>query len=172
MRRGFTILEVMIALIVMSIGLVALYSLQIVAIDGNVTAQEFTQATGLAERWVEKLRRDSISWTNGANLPASLRRQSEWLDAFPGEMTNKDLLTRGMGRDILDPRFCIKYRATSVPPADPDPKVMRVDVRVLWPRRDSSLEAYLDCPAPMMEALHLRHTWQVSLPTLLYRHES
>jgi len=162
-------LEIMVALVVVSIGLVALYSLQVLAIDGNITAQEITQATAVGERWTETLRRDAITWTDSTTMPPALRRHGVWQDAT-SEMVNKDFVSRHDDEDVLDPRFCVKYRVDTVPPATPDPRMLRVDVRVVWPRRERALKDYLSCPPTMMEPSHLKNTWQVTIPTLLYRH--
>jgi prepilin-type N-terminal cleavage/methylation domain-containing protein len=175
-QRGFTVLEIMISLVVMSIGIVALYSLQVVAIDGNTTAQEFTQARTLAQRFAETLRRDAISWTTVANLPASLRRQGVWLDADPanpdpGKMVNKDFLTQSAGVEVLDPRYCVKYRVDTVPPGVASPRIVRIDLRVVWPRRERSRTAFQNCPDNMLAADQIRTTWTWPLTTLLYRHE-
>ena len=171
MRRGFTVLEIMIAMLVISMGIVALYSMQVVAIEGNVTAQEITQATQLAERWAERMRRESITWT--ARPPALLEPSDDngdWRDAT-SEMVNKDFISRTDDPQVIDPRYCIKYRVSTVPRGEADPRVLRVDVRVVWPRRDSGIADFLTCPPTMLQPNYLRHTWQVSLPTLLYRHQ-
>lgn len=54
--EGFTILEVMIALVVLSIGLLGLGALQLVAIKGNSFSSEMTYATMLAQQQAETLK--------------------------------------------------------------------------------------------------------------------
>jgi type IV pilus modification protein PilV len=54
--KGFTILEVMIALIVLSIGLLGLAALQLVAVKGNSFSSEMTYATMLAQQQAETLK--------------------------------------------------------------------------------------------------------------------
>lgn len=172
-RRGFSILEVMIALFVMTVGLVALYSLQVVAISGNVVAQEFTQATQLSERWIETLRKDAISWTNQVNRPARIADSAQWKDAVGPFLVNRDMLDDD-NYDVtvaIDPRYCIKYRVQSVPEGDINPRVLRADVRVIWPRRDAGLDQFLNCNEVLMNASPwLRKTWQVSMTSTLFRH--
>lgn len=53
--RGFTLIEVMIALVVFAIGLLAVASMQISSIGGNSTAREVTDASALAASQVEIL---------------------------------------------------------------------------------------------------------------------
>ena len=181
--RGFTVIEIMIAVFIMSVGFVSLYSLQIVAVDGNVVAQEFTQATQLAERWVETLRKDSVSWTNNANRPARLRAENQWNDAIGPFLVNKDLLDPDSysPSQALDPRFCLKFRIQGLPVGDPDPRMLRADVRVIWPRKDVNLNPdprypevpnFQVCDPRVMEGPALRSTWQVSLTSTLFRHSS
>lgn len=170
--RAFTVLEIMIAVFVMGVGLVALYSLQIVAVDGNSIAQEFTQATHLAERWIETLRKDSVSWTSQATRPPRLQRENQWLDAMGPFMVTKDLMDQGtyQPEQALDPRFCVKFRVQGVPATDPDPRMIRADVRVIWPRKDSALPDFQACNDVLMGGPRLRSSWQVSLTSTLFRH--
>ncbi len=172
-------MEIMIALVVISIGLVGLYSLQVLAIDGNITAQEMTQATSLGTRWTETLRREAITWTDGdAELPVLLRTHGAWLNpdgkSGDGEMVSKDFLSEdgAPSSDGLDLRYCLKYRVDTVPSGqpDPNPSKLRVVVRVLWPRRDRALGRFLACPDSMMDGDQLKDTWQITIPTLVYRH--
>ena len=53
--HGFTLIEIMIAMVVFSIGLLAIVTMQINAISGNTSAFEMTQATSLAQDKVEEL---------------------------------------------------------------------------------------------------------------------
>lgn len=176
MGRGFTVIEIMVALVVITIGIVALYSMQVVAIDGNVASQEMTQATQLAERWAERLRREAILWTG---RPQGLLEpgldDDDWRDAVKAltsqeEMVNKDFISPSIDATALDPRYCVKYRVATVPPAATDARVLRIDVRVAWPRRETEFGQFINCPLDMLDPANLRHTWQVSVNTLLYRH--
>jgi type IV pilus modification protein PilV len=53
---GFTLLEVMIALVILSVGLLGLAALQLVAIKGNAFSSEMTYATMLAQQHAEILK--------------------------------------------------------------------------------------------------------------------
>jgi type IV pilus assembly protein PilV len=53
---GFTLLEVMIALVILSVGLLGLAALQLVAIRGNSFSSEMTYATMLAQQHAEILK--------------------------------------------------------------------------------------------------------------------
>ena len=54
-RRGFTVLEMLIALAVMFVGLLGLVALQITAARASSASREITEATGLAQDKVEAL---------------------------------------------------------------------------------------------------------------------
>ncbi len=54
-ERGFSLLEVMIALVILAIGLLGLSQMQIIGISGNVSGQKLTTATTLAQDALEKL---------------------------------------------------------------------------------------------------------------------
>jgi len=54
-EKGFTLIEVIIAIAILSVGLLALASMQVAAIKGNAHANRLTEATTLAQDKVEEL---------------------------------------------------------------------------------------------------------------------
>jgi len=54
-NRGFTLLEVMIAMVILAIGLLGLAALQVVAIQGNAFGHQMSYATALAQNTFEQL---------------------------------------------------------------------------------------------------------------------
>ncbi len=77
--QGFTIIEVMVALLVLVVGLVGVIAMQIVAIQGNAVAREASEAIILAEHIHTTLQQDALAWTDSGtgateylkNLPTS-----------------------------------------------------------------------------------------------------
>ena len=61
-RKGFTILEVLITIVIMSISLWSLSALQTISITSNYTSHRLTIATMLAQDKLEELR--SLAWNN------------------------------------------------------------------------------------------------------------
>jgi len=61
-QRGFTLIELMVALVIMSIGLFAISHLQVVAVRGNEYAHERFEATQLAQEVAEELRTCALNW--------------------------------------------------------------------------------------------------------------
>ena len=55
-EKGFTLLEVMISLVILSIGLLGLAALQLVAVKNNSFSSEMTYATMLAQQQAETLK--------------------------------------------------------------------------------------------------------------------
>ena len=54
-ERGFTLLEVMIAVLILAMGLLGLAALQIVAVKGNAFSGDMSYATALAQQTFEEL---------------------------------------------------------------------------------------------------------------------
>jgi prepilin-type N-terminal cleavage/methylation domain-containing protein len=53
--KGFTIIEVMIALVIFSFGILGLAKLQITAVNGNAKAREYSEASAFAQGQIESL---------------------------------------------------------------------------------------------------------------------
>jgi len=63
-QRGFTLLEVLISIIILSVALLALAGLQIISIRGNAFGGTMTEAITLGRDKIEDLKRDD--WNNVA----------------------------------------------------------------------------------------------------------
>jgi prepilin-type N-terminal cleavage/methylation domain-containing protein len=63
-QKGFTLLEVLISIIILSVALLALAGLQIISIRGNAFGGTMTEAITLARDKIEDLKRDD--WDNVA----------------------------------------------------------------------------------------------------------
>jgi type IV pilus modification protein PilV len=55
-QDGFTLIEVMVALLIFGIGLLGIMALHVVARKGNNDAQNVSAATEICEHWMERLR--------------------------------------------------------------------------------------------------------------------
>ena len=56
-RNGFSLIEVLIALVMLAVGLLAIGGMQIVSIKGNSFSQKMTQATVLTQDKLEELKK-------------------------------------------------------------------------------------------------------------------
>lgn len=64
-KKGFTLLEVMITMVIFAIGLLGLASMQVMAIKGNSFGQQMTAASTLAQNQLEEMRQNTGALTNG-----------------------------------------------------------------------------------------------------------
>jgi len=72
--KGFTLIEFMIACVILSIAVLALASLQIAALEGNARAQRMTTAASVAEHTLEQLKDtpyDDILSVSATSMQAS-----------------------------------------------------------------------------------------------------
>lgn len=80
-KNGFTLIEVMIAILILAIGVLAVAKMQISAIKGNSDANGFTEATGFAQNKMEEL--------------VNLAYNDPDLDDNDGDGTNQDTTDNG-----------------------------------------------------------------------------
>lgn len=66
-RRGFTLLEVMLALTIMAIGVLSLSALQLMTMDYGNRGRHATQASAIAQSRIERLQH--VSWTDASLQP-------------------------------------------------------------------------------------------------------
>lgn len=66
--QGFTLLEVLIAVVILSIGLLGLAALQAIALRNNAQSYERSQATALAYEIADVMRANRVAAGNGAFL--------------------------------------------------------------------------------------------------------
>lgn len=60
-KRGFTLVEFLVATVILSVGLLALINLQVTSIWGNQNSKEMTRALFLAEKKMEELKNTPFS---------------------------------------------------------------------------------------------------------------
>ncbi|MDP9149332.1 MAG: prepilin-type N-terminal cleavage/methylation domain-containing protein [Myxococcota bacterium] len=154
--RGYTVIEVLMAMCVMSIGVAAVISMLKTSVGGNVDARRMDVANSIARTWVERLQRDAMQWTMpgpsfpaGNNLATALvlaygtTNAGTWFAPVQYAAAAKGSLSPGfdiLGRDrdladaVSPPYFCVNVRMTWLPQAGQPQDLVRADVRVLWPR--------------------------------------
>jgi prepilin-type N-terminal cleavage/methylation domain-containing protein len=161
---GYTAVEVMMALTVMSIGAAAVISMHKTSVTANLDARKTDVANGIARMWMERLQRDTMSWTTPSSVDPSTSNFSNakllashvtgaWyapvddiadtVPTSPGlDILGRDLGTTGpTGATLNDAQFCVHVRLTwlVVPVLPAEPGLLRADVRVLWPRGISNM---------------------------------
>jgi prepilin-type N-terminal cleavage/methylation domain-containing protein len=147
---GYTAVEVLMAMTVMSIGAAAVMSMQKASVQGNLDAREADVANSIARTWVERLQRDAMQWTSpgpttgtasniatAALLSNAIGGAGNWV--FPDQyiastpplspafdILGRDLPTGDLGNAV----FCANVRVVWLTANE----LLRADVRVLWPR--------------------------------------
>ena len=151
--RGYTAIEVLMAMTVMAIGGAAVITMQKTSVTGNLDARRADVANSIARTWVERLQRESMAWTqpgpgggvsNLANAPVLnniVVAPGAWFlptqemggvpeTASPGF----DILGRDLAlADLPTADFCVNVRLTFLTVAPATQDLIRADVRVIWP---------------------------------------
>ena len=135
-RRGYTILEMLIALVVTMVGFAAIFQLQIGTMQGNIAARELASAVNLGERYAEALRRDSNMWT-GLVLPGPFLNQQarQWHSFTPAPVDQNGrayIDDDPTGSPMARQRFCVHYWFE--PANGIYDGILNGRVRVVWPR--------------------------------------
>lgn len=152
-RAGFTLLEVLIAVAVLSIGILAMVAIQGIYIRGASTAHDGAQASVIAERAIETIRSEAVMWTNYNTTPSAvdqpnlnvlLANQGSWRPLYNGYPVNETTLPTdvayGDGRDArsrLNARFCVEARVDWFE----NPISLSGQIRVAWPNSTSNSAA-------------------------------
>jgi type II secretory pathway pseudopilin PulG len=62
-ERGYTAVEVALSILVLGIGAAGVMTMQAASVQGNSDAHMIDTGNAIAREWVERLRRDSMTWT-------------------------------------------------------------------------------------------------------------
>jgi len=166
--RGYTAVEVLMAMTVMAVGASAVMSMQKASVLGNLDARKADVANSIARTWVERLQRDAMQWTApgptaGANsniataalLANGVANAGTWV--FPNQYIASnppfspgfDILGRDLpAADLGNTVFCVNVRLTWLTVNE----LLRADVRVLWPRGISNAPTPDWCKAALGNA--------------------
>lgn len=161
-REGFTLVEVIVSLGVMTIGALALVGMQQQTTRANVRAREMTTATQIAQNVIERLKLESLAWSTITVTPGEDLKNSDLLlavtnSAAAGFVTLAPRPSASAGARVLgnafdnfgmdvdttsasaaqlaQVRFCASYRLTWI---YANQRAMRADVRVWWSKEAPS----------------------------------
>ncbi|WP_394754831.1 type IV pilus modification protein PilV [Crenothrix sp.] len=68
--KGFTLVEVLVATVIMAIGLLGLAAMQTIALKDNQDAFFYTQASSLAYEMSDRIKANAVAWQDAASIPA------------------------------------------------------------------------------------------------------
>lgn len=143
-ESGFTLVEVMIAIGIMTMGSLGILSMHQAVARANRSAREMNTAIAITERWIERVERDSLSWTE-QGLTSSELSSTEFLKTMAGSVTQTDWFTptktSGFGSYAFnyagedtdtakEIKYCVNLRLTWLRQGSS----ARVDVRTFWYR--------------------------------------
>jgi prepilin-type N-terminal cleavage/methylation domain-containing protein len=172
-QRGFTVIEILIAVAVTAVGFAAIFSLQIGSMQGNISARDLSAAMNLAERYAEVLRRDSYEW-NARERPGPRlsRSTNEWHSFTPNAVDHNGLASLDddpeFGSELFRQRFCVHY--WFAPLEGLYNRILNVRVRVIWPRTSMDPSGLVDvCPEDSADGfrLNVRDWYSVVIPMTL-----
>jgi Tfp pilus assembly protein PilV len=142
--EAFTLLEVMIAIGIMTVGSLGILSMHHAVTGANRSAHEMNTALAITERWIERIERDSLAWsTQGLN--SSQLAGTAYLSGLAGTVSATDWFTPSpadtdehyafdyFGRDTnttSEIKYCTNLRLSWLRQGSS----ARVDVRTFWYR--------------------------------------
>ncbi|MDB4971800.1 MAG: hypothetical protein JWN48_141 [Myxococcaceae bacterium] len=167
-ESGYTLIEIMISVVIMTIGAAGILAMQGATVRSNQDANETATAINFATTWMERIKRDARMWNDiGATdlaasslyvsnaitnngvwvVPAAVAPDSAAADYFGFDTP----ITGGTATTV---RYCVNARFTQahVMPAGLD--AVRVDLLVWWKRSSSSdaTASTATCATPLTAA--------------------
>ena len=168
-RGGYTVIEVMMALAVLTLGASGVIAMQKATLVANTAARNLVTGNSVAQAWMERMRVDALAWNNPGGLP-DLTTDTLWLRnaagtqalgsgwVAPATSTTTGYPTGApladvMGADVFSgdpaaPGFCTQVRLTQFstnPALWALSRMIRVEVRVYWDQTGRQL----DCTAAL-----------------------
>jgi prepilin-type N-terminal cleavage/methylation domain-containing protein len=149
-EAGYTLVEVMVAVAIMTVGSLGVLALHEATTVGNLTSRDTAIATGVTRTWIERLERESLSWTaaghppnapptrNLTTVPLAPATPGAWAvtqstDAPGGDLGTFDQF--GVQTAVAgDMRFCTQVRFQWVVPN----QAIRADVRTHFARNTTA----------------------------------
>lgn len=142
-QSGFTLVEVMIAIGVMTVGSLGILSMHQAVSHANMNAHEMNTAIAITERWMERVERDALSWTEEGTNTTSLNATdylstlvgqtsgTAWFTPAPttsGEYAAFDYFGDDQTLDDASVKYCVNLRMSWLRQGS----AARVDVRTFW----------------------------------------
>lgn len=86
--RGYTAVELLMSVAILTIGVTGVVAMQKVTITSNQHAKNLAVATQIGQAWMDQLRADALSWNHpSAQSPVSDINQTVWLQNVPNDET-------------------------------------------------------------------------------------
>jgi prepilin-type N-terminal cleavage/methylation domain-containing protein len=153
-RRGYTMVELLMAITIFAIGVSGIISMQKVVATSNQSAKRLAIATHIAQAWQEQLAADASAWNHPSpNNATPDIGEPAWLNVvasspdvwvMPDWVPDRNFgpAFDGLG-EVVDPtsnlpqaQFCAHIRLTWLYPDTAGNGLIRTEVRVFWLRED------------------------------------
>jgi prepilin-type N-terminal cleavage/methylation domain-containing protein len=196
-QKGFSLVELMMVLVITTIGFLAMINMQVGTLHAVNDTRAMMEAVNLAEHFIESLKSEAIAWNAPAQStllqggmqsnfphlryvgPATTNGGSGWLEAYRGSGTDRRVSSLGNNEDgwddgivlemktSLNRRYCVHYRMTWLVPD----YLIRADVRVLWLKDEASINInnYQSCGVGTQMEQDFTNVGSVSVPGTIMR---
>jgi prepilin-type N-terminal cleavage/methylation domain-containing protein len=155
--RGYTVIEILMAMTVMAIGGAAVMTMQKTSVAANLDARKADVGNAIARTWVERLQRDAMQWTLPSPLAPTTNNIAKaaiiaQINSTGGNwfLPNQELGTSPSGTETMSPAFdilgrdlpgdqmgsavfCVNVRLKWLTNGNLPSDLIRADVRVIWP---------------------------------------
>lgn len=142
-RSAFTLVEVMIAIGIMTVGSLGILAMHQAVSGANRAAHEMNTAIAITEKWMERIDRDALAWTTEGINTTELN-STAYLSQLAGSLAPTDWFNPAttdpesyafdyFGRDdpdFSDVKYCVNLRMSWLRQGSS----ARVDVRTFWYR--------------------------------------
>jgi len=127
---GFTLLEAMVAMVVLAFGLMTLALMQLQALKQGAAGRHTGDAAATARTYLEQVQRLPWSELDAAETIGTWTDPS-WAGAV--STVDKSISAPGGGGSLVEHSYTVQWRVTDViVGGNPDPCLRNVEVRVLW----------------------------------------
>jgi type IV pilus assembly protein PilV len=150
-RRGYTAVELLMAISIFAIGVSGIIAMQKVTVAANSHSKNLSIATHVAQAWLDQLATDAAAWNHPSpGIPGSDLTDTTWLQLAGGNadqwLRPTFSTTRNFGAafdalgnplpdaNVAQAVFCAHVRLSWLYPETAGNGLLRTEVRVFWLR--------------------------------------
>ena len=153
-QRGYTLVELMMALALFSVAVLGIISLQKITVASNAHAKNLAIAQRIAQAWAGQLEMDSTQWRTSLPSSGFLTGNGFWERAPYNGSRNFGAAFDGLGNPLTDnqlsrARFCAHVRTSWMyrdAVGATGNGMLRAEIRVFWQKEG---ESALDSPTTL-----------------------
>lgn len=144
-RRGYTLIEIVMAMGILAVGVSGLIAMQKVTVTANRHSKNLTTASHIAQSWLTIIEAEAVTWASITSGPKSTDwhaiglGQSNWFRPTYSAARDYGPAFDALGNPLIatnNARYCADLRVKQLnnTTVDPIPKsgLVRVEVRVAW----------------------------------------